>query len=106
MANIDEMKASMSPEELEAYNNERAAVMQGSEEGFAKIDTNSDGILDRDELRSLAKQGLPNQSSEQIEASCNKYFAMWDANHDGKVSKEEWLQFYGDMFDNVYMASH
>ena len=35
------------------------------------------------------------------EAEINQFISTFDTDGDGKVSKDEWLTFFGNMFDNV-----
>ena len=50
----------------------------------------------------LARQGvgLPVSADPELrEAQINQFFTQFDTNHDGRIQKSEWLEFFGTMFD-------
>lgn len=57
---------------------------------FAKLDTNSDGFLDKVEFADGMK-GIKNKKGEEISAKrIEKKFEIIDSNSDGKISLEEY----------------
>ena len=50
-------------------------------------------------------QGLPDgASAEAKEAKIKEFLDSFDADGDGKIQKEEWLAFFGNLFDSVIAA--
>ena len=70
-------------------------------EAFKKLDINGDGEVDRSEIMALARsgQGLPGGASS--EEKINQFFETFDDNGDGKIQQQEWLDFFGNLFDSV-----
>ena len=58
---------------------------------FDKLDLNGDGSVDREELQKAVLEKETMFSSTDTTA-INEFF-LADANHDGKVSKEEFIAF-------------
>jgi len=58
---------------------------------FIQIDTNGNGVLDKDEVRqfSIAMMGQLKKDAEFDEAKFEENFVKLDKNADGRVSKEE-----------------
>ena len=79
----------------------RAEALKQAEDGYAKLDTNGDGVIDRDELKAMAKEAGQNLTGGQMEAKIDEFLNTFDANNDGVVSKQEWLDFFGNLFDAV-----
>ena len=73
---------------------------------FAKIDTNGDGLLDKDEFRTAMIEGGPAipGGAGDVEAILNEFFAQCDTNNDGKVSKDEFRTFFENMI-NAFLTS-
>ena len=73
---------------------------------FAKIDTNGDGLLDKDEFRTAMIEGGPAipGGAGDVEAILNEFFAQCDTNNDGKVSKDEFRTFFENLI-NAMMAA-
>jgi hypothetical protein len=65
------------------------AKIQKMKERFAQLDANGDGNLDEQELGVLLRKGNPNFTDAEIK---NLYNAC-DANHDGRVSFDEFVSF-------------
>ena len=87
---------------------QQAVIAQKREEAIAearqayeKLDTNGDGHIDRDELKAHATAAGAKLTGGQSDADIDTFFATFDANNDGVVSKEEWLTFFGNLFDEV-----
>ena len=85
----------------------RTAALAQAEVAFGKLDINGDGEVDRNEIMQLAEQGqgLPDgASAEAKEAKIKEFLDSFDADGDGKIQKEEWLAFFGNLFDSVIAA--
>ena len=89
----------MDPEAQAQIDQIRAETIASVSVQYDELDTNKDGSVDREELIAIARaQG----GSHNIdEAQLNDFFTQFDANGDGKVSKEEWINFFGRMFDEA-----
>ena len=63
--------------------------MTNATEAFNKLDLNGDGVVDREEVRSLITKGaiyLPESATEQMkEEKIDEFFARYDENWDGKI---------------------
>eukprot|EP01060_Flectonema_neradi_P038825 TRINITY_DN827_c2_g1_i1.p1 TRINITY_DN827_c2_g1~~TRINITY_DN827_c2_g1_i1.p1 ORF type:complete len:147 (+),score=37.84 TRINITY_DN827_c2_g1_i1:68-508(+) len=68
---------------------------------FDKYDTDGNGVLDRDEIRS-ALVGLSLDASEQ---TLDCIFAAYDTNHDGVISLQEWLSGTSPAFHAAVLQS-
>ena len=66
---------------------------------FDKLDINGDGDVERGEILALAqKESTIAQKVNQ--SMLEEFFTTFDADGDGKVQKEEWLLFFGKIFDD------
>ena len=71
---------------------------------FEKIDKDGNNVIDRNEVKSMFAAIVPQSGSAQeaqMEEKINKLFESFDSNGDGVISKEEWIAFFADVFDNV-----
>ena len=64
---------------------------EGHERAFHKMDKNNDGFIDLEEIKAFWEYGDTKKSAMEVMED------LWgmDTNHDGKVSKSEWLNFMG-----------
>lgn len=83
---------------------QQAITSAGAE--FDKLDLDGSGEVDQKELvefaRAQAGSTRANMSTEdqvKAEAKLEAMIDRFDANDDGRVSKAEWSQFFGRMFD-------
>ena len=59
---------------------------------YEELDIVGDGQVDREELRSFAQsKGAEFAFSD---AGLDQFFNQFDTDHDGKVSKKEWLSWF------------
>ena len=83
----------------------REEALRTATEAFSKLDLNGDGSVDKEELRKIAADSGVNFGAEMDvaarEAKIEQFFATFDANGDGKVQMSEWLEFFGNLFDDV-----
>ena len=79
----------------------RAEAIAEARAAYEKLDTNGDGHIDRDELKAHATAAGAKLTNGQSDADIDTFFQTFDANNDGVVSKEEWLNFFGNLFDEV-----
>ena len=85
----------------------REQALNTAREAFAKLDVNGDGTVTKEELRGLAStstDGLGANASE-IESKLEEFVQTFDADGDGKVQLNEWLEFFGRLFDEVIASS-
>jgi Ca2+-binding EF-hand superfamily protein len=66
----------------------RAEVTQRVQERFAKLDSNHDGVITRDEAQAAA-QMMHARMEQRMEKRGDSFFDRLDANHDGVVTKAE-----------------
>ena len=89
----------MDPEAQAQIDTIRAETIASVVVQYEALDTNGDGSVDREELIAIARaQG---GSHNVDEAQLAEFFTQFDANNDGKVSKDEWINFFGKMFDEA-----
>ena len=91
----------LTQEQKDEIATKRAEALKQAEDGYAKLDTNGDGVIDRDELKAMAKEAGQNLTGGQMEAKIDEFLNTFDSNNDGVVSKQEWLDFFGNLFDAV-----
>ena len=72
----------VSPEDTQVTRNE---VVFGIDKAFAKVDINSDGIINKDELKSTNSESAANQSTRSMKSK--------DQNQDGLLSSQEAFNF-------------
>ena len=77
----------------------RAEALQQAEEAFNKLDLDGSGEIERNELEQLARSSASSMGGG--ESDINDFIATFDTDGDGKVSRQEWLTFFGNMFDQV-----
>ena len=86
----------------------RAAAIAEAVKQFDTLDANGDGTVEKSELVAFAKanapKGVGEPTKEQQDAANAQLVAMigqFDKDKDGKVSKEEWSTFFGNVFDTT-----
>ena len=53
----------------------------------------------------LAGEGLPSSCDQATkEAKIKEFLDSFDTDGDGKIQREEWLTFFGNLFDSVIAA--
>ena len=91
----------LTQEQKDEIATKRAEALKQAEDGYSKLDTNGDGVIDRDELKAMAKEAGQSLTGGQMEAKIDEFLSTFDQNNDGVVSKQEWLDFFGNLFDAV-----
>ena len=92
----------LTEEQLAVIQLKREEAIAEAKAAYEKLDTNGDGHIDREELKAHAtRAGAELTKGNQSDADIDSFFATFDANNDGVVSKEEWLAFFGNLFDEV-----
>ena len=76
----------------------RAQALEHCGQLFDDADTNGDGTLDRAEMIGQASAQFSG-SEEEKQAEIDAILAQFDTDGDGKISKAEWLDFFGKLFD-------
>ena len=86
----------------EILQQQRAAALQEAMVMFDAIDTNNDGNIVWNEAVQYAKKNsnVLSGKGDDIQA----FFDEFDANKDGKVSRQEWSDFYAKVFDDFVAA--
>ena len=85
----------------------RATALAMAEETFNKLDTAGDGLVDVNEILKLFQQGLglpqlpEGANAEDREIQIDQFFTSFDFHREGKIAKNEWLSFHGDMYDDA-----
>ena len=65
---------------------------------FDQLDTNQNGFLDKSEMDNLISMAMKEQGmSEPGEAEKQEFIRLIDENHDGKISKQEFINFIKQM---------
>ena len=73
---------------------------------FGMLDSNSDGLIDRDELRAKMERGfepIPEELSKGMtkDQQIEMFFKVADTDADGKVSQDELAAYFEKMFDDL-----
>ena len=89
----------MSAEDRAKVEEAKKNALQATEAAFEGLDKDGSGSVEREELASLmsAQAGGAGVDNTKIQ----EFFDTFDENGDGKVSKAEWLTFFGNMFDST-----
>ena len=70
---------------------------------FEKIDKDGNGQIDREEVESMFKNCITAEEGKEelLTTKINDLFKTFDANNDGVISQQEWIDFFGSVFDSV-----
>lgn len=82
---------------------ERAEALRDATIAFESIDVNKNGNIDYKEAEKLLKtsSSLDSLATGKIEKKFDAFFKSFDEDGDAKISKNEWLNFYGKLFDQI-----
>ena len=99
--NLTRNRGDMSDAEIIAQ--ARAEALRTAEEAFNKLDVNGDGTVTKEELQGLAASSTDGSGADAsaITAKVQEFIDNFDQDGDGKVQKQEWLNFFGAMIDEV-----
>jgi len=81
---------------------QRQAALQEAMTAFKDFDVDGDGSISRQEVEKYVAQVFPGISAGYIEAQVDEFFATFDANQDGKIQVDEWMSFFGKLYDVEY----
>ena len=80
----------------------RAEAMRDAEIAFVNIDANGDGTICFSEAERLIKDAsILDKTADSNKTKLDAFFRSFDDNSDQSISKSEWLDFYGRLFDNI-----
>ena len=83
----------MEDEEMqEMIMEQRELVLQKAKEGFESLDTDGNGVLDKEELKNL-------ELAANFQDGIQGFIDEFDANEDGMISCEEFQECIGKFFD-------
>ena len=102
----------LSEQERQEIAQSRIDALRVADEVFEKLDLNGDGMIEKHEVRHLCDNNHPGMLAAQSQSESNgpgagqesrirDFFAAFDINGDGCVSREEWLDFFGKLYDSV-----
>ena len=72
-------------------------------EAFNKLDLDGSGAIERSEIQELVRSsasGMMNGEGNN-DQKINEFIETFDTDGDGAVQKQEWLDFFGRLFDSV-----
>lgn len=96
------MQKKLSKEELAEIDQERQAAIDAAEENFNRLDTDTDGKVDKAELLKIVLQDriqLEETDAKERAAKIQALIPIYDKHGDGQIRRSEWLAFFGHLFD-------
>ena len=93
---------SLSAEERARIAEARALNMAACLEKFNLLDIDGSGSVSKAEISKLANDGIGIPEAvdpETREQKINELISRFDADGDGNISKDEWLNFFGSLYD-------
>ena len=105
--NSQNLNALLDQREQNELAESRLEALEKAGRAFDRLDVNGDGEIEREEVSSLAKQGLgglarfSHLDDQTRETKVDEFIKNFDSNGDGKIQRSEWLEFYGSLFDRV-----
>ena len=80
----------------------RAEALRDAEIAFVNLDTDGNGTISVSEAERLIKDSSSiDDTDDSIQTKIEAFFSSFDKNRDNVISKQEWLDFYGRLFDNI-----
>ena len=70
---------------------------------FDKIDADKNQNIDREEVTKMFSAAFTASDNNEaaLNEKINQLFDTFDSNKDGVISKDEWVTFFGEVFDKV-----
>ena len=80
----------------------RAEALRDAEIAFVNVDANGDGSISFSEAERLIKDSSSiSETDDSTKTKVEAFFRSFDVDRDNSISKNEWLDFYGRLFDNI-----
>ena len=97
----EEVMATLPEEARSQVEAAREGFLATQDAAFSAIDTNGDGFLDKTELSQMITTQFPLKAgqTEWLSREVDKFIRLADTDHNGKVSKAEFIEFNGRAFD-------
>ena len=82
---------------------QRQAALQEAMAAFKDFDVDGDGSISRQEVEKYVFQVFGSTlPAEAVKAQVDEFFTTFDANQDGKIQVDEWMSFFGKLYDAEY----
>ena len=86
---------------------QRQAALQEAMAAFKGFDVDGDGSISRREVEQYVVKAFSPAFGGSLpagyaEAQVEEFFTTFDANQDGKIQVEEWMSFFGKLYDAEY----
>jgi len=78
----------------------RAGMMQKVQDHFAKLDTNKDGFVTKDEMEA-ARTAMHKHMADRMKDRSASMFDRMDSNHDGSISRAEFDSAHAAMAEHM-----